>query len=267
MMIFAGVDGTGPRDPIVYANEFAKSHVKTIFNNWSSPVRFYIRGPNDEGLTTKQRGDAAATFVKTHYQQSVGPNTKVFVYLAGYSRGGAAVIDACWTLNGLNIPVAGLFLFDAVDRTNTINSADSIPKNVAACYHAIRDPYAFSRNWFSNCGRTASKATAYSEKTFFATHGALGGCPWKKGGANGAIVESNAWVDSLDAWVNPFSSRKVTGSNSGETALTPALDAAQSQKVWNWMSGHMTSEIRQANLAINAARKNVRYEDVMASPK
>jgi hypothetical protein len=266
MLIFAGVDGTGPRDQTKYAQEFAKSHVKTLYNNWPSTSRFYIRGPNDEGLSTKQRGDAAATFIKNLYKTSAGPNRKIFVYLSGYSRGGAAVIDACWTLKYLKIPVTGLFLFDAVDRTNTISSADNIPGNVASCYHAFRDPYAFSRNWFGNCGRSASNATTYTEKMFFGTHGALGGCPWKTSGTKGAIVETNSWINALDS-VNPFSSRKVAGTNNGETGLTPALDAAASQKVWSWMTGHITSETRNANLVVNAASRNVKYENVMTIPR
>lgn len=266
MIILAGVDGTGPDDNVVYAKEFAKSHVKTLYNNWSSTSRFYLRGPMNAGWSTKQRGDAAARFVKEQYRRASGPNRKVFVFLTGYSRGGAAVIDAAWTLKGLEIPVAALFLFDAVDRTNTINSADSIPDNVASCYHALRDPYAFSRNFFGNCGRSASSSTAYKEKIFFATHGALGGCPWKTAGASGAIEETNAWVNTADSW-NPFSSRQVSGSNNGETALTPALDAAQSKKVWEWMFAHVTEEVRKANEAINAARKNVKFDDVMAIPR
>jgi len=65
---------------------------------------------------------------------------KRMLFLAGHSRGGAAVILIAQALKKDKIFVDGLFLFDAVDRTDsTLIAVQTIPRNVRVTYHARRD--------------------------------------------------------------------------------------------------------------------------------
>lgn len=75
------------------------------------------------------------------------------------------------------VPVRYLGLYDAVDMTSALGDTSVIPKNVAYCYHAIRDPEVGSRAPWGNTGMSAehSAHTTFLKQTFAATHGALGG--------------------------------------------------------------------------------------------
>lgn len=88
------------------------------------------------------------TFV--HLQRLVHPQAPV--YLAGYSRGGAAVVAVAAMLARDNVKIAGLALFDAVDRALGA-TADEIPTNVERAIYARRDPNALTRDSLGNCAR------------------------------------------------------------------------------------------------------------------
>lgn len=62
------------------------------------------------------------------------------LFLAGHSRGGAAVIYVAQKLQKIGVSVDGMFLFDAVDRTlrRDVN-VQMVPRNVKATYHARRN--------------------------------------------------------------------------------------------------------------------------------
>ena len=52
-----------------------------------------------------------------------------------------------------------------------------------------------SRGVFGNCGlRYFSAHTAYNLKSFYCTHGAMGGTPWSEAGWDGKIYEDHAPV-------------------------------------------------------------------------
>ena len=177
--IFYGVDGTGVDDDDAYADEFRTSFVKSFVDcnvwGWSS----YERGPKLMGHSTEERGNRVFTQVRMAYG-AVPPSRTPRIFLSGYSRGGAAVIQAARMLGASGIPVHALMLFDAVDRAPNIQVNWTLPTNVRRAFHALRHPNAFSRPYFGNCGTAWDpRSTDCKLRLFFGTHGALGGVPWK----------------------------------------------------------------------------------------
>jgi hypothetical protein len=75
-----------------------------------------------------------------------------------------------------NVKIAGLALFDAVDRALGA-TADEIPTNVERAIYARRDLNAFTRGTFGNCATRWHAPTRTDMKVFRGTHGALGGVP------------------------------------------------------------------------------------------
>ncbi|PRD49897.1 hypothetical protein C5750_24025 [Phyllobacterium myrsinacearum] len=186
--IFAGVDGTGVFNDRQYQLEFQNSFVNRMSREWDTPAKFYRRGPSIDGIGTANLAFAAFEHVHKLYSQKTGKPKRIF--LAGYSRGGAAVAKVCDLLQDKNIPVHGLFLFDAVDRAMLITPS-FIPRNVRFCFHARRDPRCNSRNSFGNYGTKAHREnTIYREKFFYCTHGGMGGVPWLKADPDGFINEA-----------------------------------------------------------------------------
>jgi len=256
MLIFAGIDGTGPSDNIAYMREFRTSHVSVLARNWGgSGPSMYLRGPSDLGFQTRDLADGATAFVEAQVTQARAQKQRTGVFLAGYSRGGAAMLNACAQLYFKNIVVDCLLLFDAVDRTNTV-STNVVAGNVRACYHALRDPYTFSRGWFGNCGRaTHSGATQYRERDFHCTHGAVGGLPWKTGNSSGAVEESKSWMfptlgnrgvappsQSLLASLIMQATAGLVGAGTA-TTVTPQVDGFGAQQVWSWIQAGLQQEI------------------------
>ncbi|HET8935134.1 MAG TPA: SNF2-related protein [Polyangiales bacterium] len=99
--------------------------------------------------------------------------------------------------------VRAMVLFDAVDRALGIDTAE-IPSNVERVVHARRDPYAFSRNSFGNCGVRWHAPTKYELKYFRGTHGAVGGVPWQtpKGSkSTEAIKERGEATPTSSKWL------------------------------------------------------------------
>jgi len=237
MILLAGIDGTGPSDRSEYLTEFAASHVRVLTRTWDKGPAFYSRGPTDLGLQTERLAYFAAGFIMQHVTARLAMNEKTGVFLVGYSRGAAAALDACRKLHERKIAVDCLLLFDAVDRTNTVDST-LVPPNVRACFHAIRNPMTRSRAWFGNCGRQCESpgATAYKEEFFYCTHGALGGLPWKEGGLGGLIWESNGWLF-------PEVPNQGVPGFWGITAVSPELDALGSQQVRSWSQAALREAI------------------------
>lgn len=259
MLIFAAVDGTGPLSDIAYAKEFSTSFCSRIHAMTCWDKKYYQRGPSGDGVSTGTRGHFMANFVKTRYYigtedafagwlrpMPADPSTREIrpgVFLCGYSRGGAAAIEACWHLQRANIKVDCLILFDAVDRTHTAVDTAIIPPNVLSCYHALRDPATMSRYWFGNCGRKASPGVKYLEKMFFCTHGGVGGVPWPTADAAGAIDEG--WSDLAFA----------NFAHSGATNVTLAVEKLVSAKVWTWMTAHLTAELQSCGARITETQR------------
>jgi nucleoid-associated protein YgaU len=149
------------------------------------------------------------------------------VFLAGYSRGAAAVIEvAKWLKEEENIPVECLILFDAVDRSTTIGGIvfnTPIVDTVKQVIYPQRDIWrTLSRISFQNCGFTKQNpATPFLHKKFFATHGGLGGTPWTEA-KNPYTGASRDTIWELGE-VNP-------------TRVTPKADEDGSKDVWGWVN-------------------------------
>lgn len=258
--IYFGVDGTGPRDDGTYTENFHDSFVNIFKREFSWDHTGYRRGPAMEGLRTEELGDAAATHVQvwvryTLAQSGVAP----FVCLAGYSRGGAAVIHACNRLKEADIAVDCLLLFDAVDRAVNLSGVEVVPSNVARVYHARRHPDSASRPYFGNCGTSlAGDASTqdgglYREEFFRGTHGAIGGVPWQPEDAPDPVstrsVIPHPGFAALETAVRSLvhfhqvSARaqgRILESGYLPTNVTYEQDAAAARAVGAWMRRNLT---------------------------
>lgn len=231
---FFGVDGTGTGDNAEYASQFKNSHVRRLFLGFGGS-KSYWRGPTDAGTQTD---NIAAGVVQAAKAVNSGR-----IFLSGYSRGGAAVIEAAYLLSKEGVSIQGLFLFDAVDRAVGIKNADVIPSNVAFCFHARRHPDAESREFFGNCGTRAAdaQATKYTESYFKCTHGGVGGVPWTEANKQGKIQELSG--------VKLAAARAVAGTNLAAqrevseiayTNVTLQQDKDGAVASWTWMQGGVT---------------------------
>jgi len=236
MDIFFGVDGTGPDDNVTYSADFENSHVRTMWKTWHTTSKGYIRGPSLAGSETAALRDKGLIWIKDElakHKIAAGSGDQNRVFLAGYSRGGAAVISLSYKLMEAGIPVHAMMLFDAVDRSS-IGNTDTIPFNVGMCFHALRDPKAGSRESFGNCGRKWNPAVAYTEKTFFCTHGGVGGTPWKKNGKSGKIEELETKHKVAATLLGGYAGKKLADEHDF-TNVTVEQDKQGSAASWTWM--------------------------------
>lgn len=220
-MIF-GVDGTGPFSDADYASSMARSFVSQLCAPSTAHVKMYWRGPDAldlfKGPSPQLVADTIRNAVAPGWRPPPNPGLPglgfppaVFpsgpapgggpippVFLTGYSRGGATVIDAAVILKKYGIPVEAMFLFDAVTRSAWLSGA-VIPSNVKVCYHAMRDPDARSRRSFGNSKAQPEAGVIYEKKIAFTTHAGMGGVPW---GENGIIrpAATPYWSSDLPAW-------------------------------------------------------------------
>ncbi len=250
MDIFYGIDGTGPDNDDEYRAAFVDSYVQRIFKDTYFGERSYVRGPTMSGSETLSLANAAARHVAQKYKEfqdnqkpipylDPGPPR---IFLSGYSRGGAAVINVAAQLNAQGIPVHAMFLFDAVDRAWDLKQTDVIPSNVARCYHAMRDPKAGSRTSFGNCGEKAAVPAILKKKTFYCTHGAMGGTPWDRANEDGLIEE----MDDKERAVHRAAKMSPGGTviswlrtKGSETNVTLKQEREGTKAVWDWMSKHI----------------------------
>lgn len=219
-LIFGGVDGTGVWNDKNYERIFENSHVNTLYKGWHSGPRSYLRGPvtADNKIDTSTRLQAYRTnsFVTAHWRNA----GKKAVFLAGYSRGGAAVIEVAKWLKADRIPVECLILFDPVDRTGQVGLPwrnTAIADTVKHMIYVQRNPASKSRESFSNCGTTREdkSKTRLSYQMFSnGTHGAMGGTPWDEPKGGGYIDE---------------------GPPDGLTNVTVAQDEDCARRVGNWV--------------------------------
>lgn len=125
------IDGTGPDDDQIYARQMNGSMCEKLAKDYNG---HYNRGPSLLGTETFK--------IAQHVFQSIGRDPELRrqpLFLAGHSRGGAAVIRIAQLLKEQRIGVEALFLFDAVDRTGPGENVQHIPGNVKSTYHARRD--------------------------------------------------------------------------------------------------------------------------------
>ena len=256
--IFIGVDGTGPASNTEYTDAFSKSFVKRLSEHSRFQRKIYLRGPTWDGIATGSLARAAAFAAKTLRDIKTGAATPR-LFLCGYSRGGAAVIQAAHFLKADGIPVHALILFDAVARTVTYEKT-WIPSNVAYSRHAQRRKDTDSRTSFGNCGTQKetgpnSKGANAKAQEFFTTHGGMGGTPWGAGAttSDGFITERAPGVSAALRVAVPIvgagfpiaAVALAIGSavyeSTMRTKVSPKKDASGSQEVWNWMANHLSS--------------------------
>lgn len=192
--MLACVDGSGPGDKKEYARTMARSFVKEIVDSSPEPgaKKCYLQGPNALSMkvefgwmvrVTYSQVSVLASDVVAFVRANWHPGERVF--LAGYSRGGAAVIEAARRLKSQlpKLRIDAMFLFDAVER-DLATFAGTIPSNVAHAYHAVNDRSTLSRWYFYNlgvfrdCGSRIEPPGQLETATFYATHAGMGGLPW-----------------------------------------------------------------------------------------
>lgn len=145
------VDGTGEWNDDAYEHSMAGGFCRGLQKKTGG---HYYRGPTLTGIETP----ALAAKVALNIGKYLAGHPKEPIFLAGHSRGGAAVIWAASLLSNVHIFVDAMFLFDAVDRTLYNVNLTSVTKNVKRCYHAMRDSSISS--YYSDSARLAnSKAT------------------------------------------------------------------------------------------------------------
>ncbi len=220
MPIVIGIDGTGSaiipgagrdRD---YDRDFANSFVKRICSTGGG-TRGYLRGPVGLGGGLRSAVNGGYNFIKQ--KRNEGDSSDVL--LTGYSRGAAGVIMIAKKLQGDNIPVKAMMLFDCVDRY-LFGDASVIPQNVEIVKHVIRDPLAKSRHSFGNDGMRYHPPTVYPTIIkFMCTHGGMGGTPWVK-------PRDKMWTDLIDegALEQPYNAT---------TAISYQKDQDVSERIWS----------------------------------
>lgn len=130
--MFLAVDGSGDADRAIYDDIMKDGFCRQLQAEFGAA---YIRGPTMSGSGfNKALDDIVMDVTRVKKNQ---PGDRIF--LAGHSRGGAAVIAAAHILKTMNIDIDALFLFDAVDRMVNMRSTKIIPSNVRNCYHAMRN--------------------------------------------------------------------------------------------------------------------------------
>lgn len=235
---YYGVDGTGTEDRDEYRDTFKDSFVNELRRSWRASQlgpSGYSRGPTNPGFETGALAVVAANFIRS----ALDGGTADGAFLAGYSRGGSAVLDAAAMLKSTGHKVDCLILFDAVDRSVTSGRWGGLQQpvvdTVAEVYHARRNPSTNSRPSFGNTGtqlQGRSWGSPYAEMSYFwATHGGMGGVPWKPGtgvSPNERIVETVPYLPD------------------NHTLVSYHQDQQGSRQVHDWMWRRVFSAIGRA---------------------
>ncbi len=267
-----GVDGTGEYSETEYKESFRNSFVKRLTGGVAYPNRaHYLRGPSLDGFSTGKRGEVAASELTNFLNCNIFPISQPKLFLTGYSRGGAAVIHAAKILNERKIAVDAMFLFDAVDRTPTVDQS-LISENVKIVYHALRAPSTKSRESFANTGLKAAnpRKTTVISREFACTHGGVGGTPWNGKNPDALIQEhgtlaTKAGEKMLSAAASSPLSFPIMApekvllaagglaalalGQTGKTTVSYHLDRTNSDEVWRWMKGNFDHEAGQWTIA------------------
>jgi pimeloyl-ACP methyl ester carboxylesterase len=189
-MIMIVVDGTGPMFNATYDQAMKNSFCSQIARALGSQASYY-RGPHSFTVATVLRvwGGVA----------NVIASRETRIFLAGYSRGGAAVTEVAHYLRDMALDVEAMFLFDPVKREGGLPNAGTIPRNVKNCYKILRtlsgskgivdsvlkwdsqvwdvDPY--QRRWMGNTANILESSMTHLEQAVVnGSHGAAGGAPW-----------------------------------------------------------------------------------------
>jgi hypothetical protein len=252
--MFVGIDGTGPTDDREYEQSMSKSFVKQLYDelNARQPPAWYHRGPtllsmaafgfggltDGSWFTLSQVRDLARMAVKFIQKNADVPGP---IVLSGYSRGGAAAIQAARILSKETpeLKIDALALFDAVDRDLRADVA-TIPGNVVMAYHAMRDPEIGSRWYFGNCGTSIEQPGKIFSLKFPATHAAMGGVPWTGDHPEVPVPAPGFQSGGGAVW-------GVGGGGMPPMVWVPttteAADIKASQDVHDWMWGYLRNHV------------------------
>lgn len=217
-LIFGGIDGTGVWSDKDYQRTFEFSHVNSLYKGWNDGPKEYLRGPHATDWKIDSCTRLQAYRIYTFVTQCWQNQGKKAIFLAGYSRGGAAVIEVSKWLKNDNIPVECLILFDPVDRTGQVGlpwQDTPIVDTVRHVIYAQRDPSSKSRESFSNCGtkiQNRSKTKLSYNMISNTTHGGLGGVPWTEP-KNGGLIDEGG----IDGLTNVTVAQDIAGSDRGRS--------------------------------------------------
>ena len=223
------VDGTGPAKGYETAMAQSFCHVLSLQLGASA---YYQRGPNNSGLEVLPEAARVFGYAMSEYRRDAG----VQIMLAGYSRGGSAVIMAAELLEAQGVPVHSMFLFDPVAR-HVYPGGEVIPSNVAFSRVARRDQsWSFvmkyegtlktsdtlgdssnpCRPFFGSTGLNWRGFGDHRTPTVFkGSHGALGGVGWK------FVTEDAACQLQVSAWMGQQMGSRGLTVNLGPGFLDP----------------------------------------------
>jgi hypothetical protein len=210
------VDGTGPHNDGEYYKNMHNSFISMLYRHSTEHPNYYFRGPNWAGLHSVSCAEIASII---RFQFASGNNS---IFLAGYSRGGAMMIETAHILKGYKLTVEAMFLFDAVDRSPLLSKTTLIPSNVNHAYHALRETDTRSRTSFGNCGTKAEKSGVLIPEYFPTTHAGMGGVPWV---TNGLISAFGLYLSDA---IHESPSLSLT-------KVDPASEGKGMRKVQHWM--------------------------------
>ncbi|MBG6147824.1 hypothetical protein IWQ51_005979 [Labrenzia sp. EL_142] len=140
------IDGTGPYDDQQYARDFENSFLHQIHKKLGATKSVYFSGPGTLGMTTRSRANKGYDSLVARRAQ----NRKCRLFIAGYSRGGAAAMElakicAYGKMDGDGqqsvhevVPIEALFLLDPVSK-DVFCPGGGIPNNVRTSYVMYRD--------------------------------------------------------------------------------------------------------------------------------
>jgi hypothetical protein len=265
--MFICIDGSGPDDDAEYEAAFRHSFLVQALAASAQTKKHWFRGPAGSSFHQVDLSLVARSAIEMHRFDVDAEGDAAKVYLGGYSRGAAGVVHVAYLLQDMHIPVDGMFLFDAVDRSYFIGDSlrtgnvDVVPANVRAVRHARRHPAGESRESFDNTAlRSAAGADAYQQNFFLTTHGGMGGTLWGYHGLDDpsralyeerhATEAARARIRRTETIVEPFFSPTgaadealvglFTGDPSdGRTTLTMNQEEAGAWDCIRWMWPHM----------------------------
>lgn len=176
------VDGSGPSGDAEYRRTFAHSFIRQIASHSTQAVSKWYRGPDMWGDHQVPPAQLVRT-VLAHFDARTADTAAPLepVFLAGYSRGAATVVEVAARLQREGLEVEAMFLFDAVDRSARL-AETALVTNTRHVYHARRDPAAESRLSFDNVATGVASPGTYLQGFFMTTHGGMGGVPFGAGG-------------------------------------------------------------------------------------
>lgn len=252
MDIFLGIDGSGAFSNATYASDFKKSFVTLLATKGPFMKRHYLRGPSMTGVETMSIVVTGHTWISGQIADCKRNKVPYRLFMAGYSRGGAAVTEIAFRLKSKGETIHTLMLFDAVDQS-VITNADVVPSNVTNCFHAMRDPAAGSREFFGNCATKAAAGVNFKWDKFFCTHGAMGGTPWTTVGKTGKIEEmSDGEKAAMIAGVGlTIDIRKLQDTRKQAdvhdfTNVTLEKEQANGEAVWKWMNARLSESMQMS---------------------